>query len=68
MKTFLVTQTYWDTREEDNEYSATVEVEADTPEEAEQKACLEGLFDDEYEVPFEYLGVSDVCEVEEIEE
>lgn len=64
MKLYEVTQTYWE-NETDNYYYNTVEVEANSPDEAIQKACLEGLFDEEgYEV--EDYTISDVYDVEEI--
>lgn len=71
MTTYQVTQTYWNTEDDiDNGtyYYATAIVEANTSNEAIQKACLEGMFDDQYEVPLEYLGIGDIYEVEEIEE
>ena len=42
MKLYEVTQTYWENGT-NNYYYNTVEVEANTPDEAIQKACLEGL-------------------------
>jgi len=53
MKKYLVTRTYW----------KCVTVEAESPDEARVKACTECLFDD---VPED--GISDVYDVEEVEE
>lgn len=66
---YEVTQTYWSSEEPaDCEYYASVEVEADSPEEAKEKACLEGMFDDLYEVSIDELCIGDVYDVVEITE
>ena len=66
MKTYEVTQTYWENGT-DNYFYNNVEVEAANADEAIQKACLEGLFDEEgYEVDdYTISDVYDVCEVDE---
>lgn len=66
MKQYLVTQTYWDNDAEEEEYYYNeVEVEANSPDEAIQKACLDGLFDENgYEV--EDYTISDIYDVEEL--
>ena len=66
MKLYEVTQTYWSNDSDKEEYYYnTVEVEANSSDEAIKKACLEGLFDEEgYEV--DDYTISDIYDVEEI--
>ena len=69
MKTYEVVQTYWNINDDEEDcvyYYAYAEVEANSPEEAKEKACKDGMFDDQYEFPFDEIGISDVYEVNEI--
>lgn len=71
LRRYRVTQTYWENTGEDVSeentayYYNTIEVEAESGDAAIQKACLEGLFDENgYEV--EDYTISDVYDVEEV--